>query len=207
MEKCERCGFEGEFVTEEYRDSKLIFCPDCYHHRTEHCEHQNKVLIRYETSIGLRVQYMCKDCLSLFGNAVKQDGLNLNSLKLIDKGKYDKWREDQDEAYRKRSAKLFELHSEWLSAQCSKKHQDYLKTIEWQEKRDEVLRRDNFTCQSCLKKRATQVHHLTYDHFGSEPLFDLISVCDECHQMISEMDEKKKNQPSRLTGRKLHQPE
>jgi 5-methylcytosine-specific restriction endonuclease McrA len=39
-------------------------------------------------------------------------------------------------------------------------------------------------CQS----RATQVHHLTYRHLGNEPLFELMAICRDCHEQLTEMD-------------------
>ena len=58
----------------------------------------------------------------------------------------------------------------------------YLLTDAWRTKRAQVLKRDNGLCQGCLKHQATQVHHLTYDHVGDELLFELASICDECHE-------------------------
>ena len=63
----------------------------------------------------------------------------------------------------------------------------YLGTNAWRIKREAVLERDNYTCQGCLKNKATQVHHLTYDRAGQEMLFDLISVCTQCHNLIHDL--------------------
>lgn len=52
----------------------------------------------------------------------------------------------------------------------------YLLTPKWQDKRERV--------QACLKRKATQAHHLTYKHVFDEPLFDLVAVCEICHQAI-----------------------
>ena len=59
---------------------------------------------------------------------------------------------------------------------------EYLQTDAWREKRAQALRRDNGVCQGCLERRATQVHHLTYAHVGNELLFELIAICEECHE-------------------------
>jgi hypothetical protein len=61
----------------------------------------------------------------------------------------------------------------------------YLNSTRWKVKRKKILRRDNYLCQSCLKEKATQVHHLTYARAGNEPLFDLTSVCQSCHEIIT----------------------
>lgn len=70
-------------------------------------------------------------------------------------------------------------------------HSAYLSSPAWRRRRKLVLERDRFTCQARLDgcgEMASQVHHLTYDHWQNEPLFDLISVCTECHESITGMD-------------------
>lgn len=69
-----------------------------------------------------------------------------------------------------------------------KLHGDYLRSPEWRAKRDAVLRRDGYMCQACLQNQAVQVHHKTYRHWGNEPLFDLVAVCEICHDEITKMD-------------------
>lgn len=64
------------------------------------------------------------------------------------------------------------------------RHEDYYHTPEWAEKRQQRLQIDNYICQACFKAKATQVHHLHYRTFGDEPMFDLVSVCQPCHQRI-----------------------
>jgi hypothetical protein len=63
------------------------------------------------------------------------------------------------------------------------KYYAYLLTPEWFAKRDAVMRRDNATCQYC-GKRATQVHHLTYDNIYNERMEDLVAICKPCHEKI-----------------------
>jgi 5-methylcytosine-specific restriction endonuclease McrA len=67
-------------------------------------------------------------------------------------------------------------------------YQDYLASNEWQEKRLEVLERDDFTCQHCGIE-ATEVHHLTYARIFHEALDDLVSLCRDCHAEIHDHDE------------------
>lgn len=74
------------------------------------------------------------------------------------------------------------------AAEFWSEYTEYLKSKEWQARREKVLRRDSYICQACLERRATQVHHLSYKHRGREPLFDLVAVCDECHEAITETE-------------------
>mgnify|MGYP005826888693 CR=1 FL=1 len=69
-----------------------------------------------------------------------------------------------------------EENEEWWA-----RYREYLKTSKWADKRARVLRRDNYLCQACCRRDATAVHHLTYTRVCSEPLFDLISICEVCH--------------------------
>jgi 5-methylcytosine-specific restriction endonuclease McrA len=60
----------------------------------------------------------------------------------------------------------------------------YLGSAFWREKSQYILERDNHTCQKCLKRRATQVHHLTYVRVFQEDPSDLVSLCQPCHAEI-----------------------
>lgn len=193
MKTCERCGFEGEFVTEEYGEYKITFCPDCYdidNTDNRFCKHEISTLIKYPVNGKFRVQNMCSSCFKLHGSFIKQSDLTLEKIKTIDKEKHDNYHSDLGEKYAKRHEAIRKKHLEWEKTIWFSQHNSYLKSMQWAEKRDEVLRRDSNLCQSCLKRKATQVHHLTYKHWMNEPLFELISVCNECHQSITEMDQK-----------------
>jgi len=61
---------------------------------------------------------------------------------------------------------------------------EYLRSPEWQSKRAKVLKRDGCLCQGCLDERATTAHHLSYKHVGHEFLFELTSVCGQCHERL-----------------------
>lgn len=188
MAKCEKCGFDGEFVIEEYGQSKLIICPDCYSFSYIYCEHKQSGLVKYLLNNTYRVRNICIDCHTLHGNFIKQAGLNINEIRTIDKTKYDQWVSDQSDKYQSRFSYLYQANQEREKKEWFDKHNEYLNSMEWKEKRDEVLSRDGYLCQACLKKRATQVHHTSYKHWKNEPLYELVSVCDECHEAITEMD-------------------
>ena len=75
---------------------------------------------------------------------------------------------------------------------------DYLMSVEWQKKRTERLRIDNFECQKCGRPMDLQVHHLNYDRIGNENVYtDLITLCKYCHKKIEDQkSEYKENQKS-----------
>lgn len=63
--------------------------------------------------------------------------------------------------------------------------QSYLRSPEWNTLRKAVLNRDNYTCQGCGDSGIPlEVHHTTYRDFRQEKLYQLVSVCRDCHQEI-----------------------
>lgn len=66
-------------------------------------------------------------------------------------------------------------------------YQDKWKDPRWQKKRLEILKRDEWRCQSCNDEKETlHVHHLTYlEHFENPwdyPDVYLITLCEHCHR-------------------------
>jgi 5-methylcytosine-specific restriction endonuclease McrA len=65
------------------------------------------------------------------------------------------------------------------------RYEKYLKSPEWQKKRSERLKIDNYKCQRCGYSYCLQVHHLNYDTLGHEDVYkDLITLCRPCHEEI-----------------------
>lgn len=60
----------------------------------------------------------------------------------------------------------------------------YLNSPEWQTKRQAVLYRDNYCCRVCKSNVNLQVHHIHYTSLGNEPLEDLVTLCEKCHQRL-----------------------
>jgi 5-methylcytosine-specific restriction endonuclease McrA len=67
-----------------------------------------------------------------------------------------------------------------------KRYNAHLSSAEWRALADRVLRRAGFVCEGCLEQRATQVHHMTYDHLGAEFAFELRALCKPCHDRFHE---------------------
>ena len=59
-------------------------------------------------------------------------------------------------------------------------HREYLNSPAWKEIRQKVLERDGYECQKCHNP-GSDVHHKTYEHWGKEPLDDLVTLCRPCH--------------------------
>jgi len=79
--------------------------------------------------------------------------------------------------------------------------EDYYRSSSWQRKRQQRLEHDNHACQACgitqqqlseLGWPPLQVHHKNagppdyrYPSFGNEQLCDLLSLCPDCHDGIT----------------------
>lgn len=61
-------------------------------------------------------------------------------------------------------------------------YREYLASYEWNLKRKKVLKRDEYRCQLCGVDTGLEVHHLTYKRVGDEALFDLVTLCFQCHR-------------------------
>ena len=60
----------------------------------------------------------------------------------------------------------------------------YLASAAWAQKRELVFRRARGFCEGCGLVPPDQVHHLTYEHVGSEFLFELLALCHSCHERL-----------------------
>ncbi len=72
-------------------------------------------------------------------------------------------------------------------------YSEYLNYPEWKSTRSEILRRDNYTCIKCKKKKAIyllHIHHLKYSGLPWEVNEnDLVTVCKSCHYKIHNNEE------------------
>lgn len=58
----------------------------------------------------------------------------------------------------------------------------YYVSEEWFAKRQLVFKRSAGMCEGCGIAKADQVHHMSYEHFGNEFLWELEAVCVPCHE-------------------------
>ena len=153
------------------------------------CEHPASE-IRYKVdSLGRRHYHnQCLTCGFAITSALKHDSVSdQDSVRPFNKLlEAAWWKARQERQHEIGAQQRSERERELLAL-----HGDYLKSPEWRAKRAAVLARDGCQCQAMLPgctKIATQAHHLTYDHWKNEPLFDLVSVCRSCHDEITDDD-------------------
>lgn len=96
----------------------------------------------------------------------------------------NRFRSDRSDSFNELVAIWNEVRETKRTAESSEwwdRYDAHLSSEVWREKREAVLLRDGHLCQGCLSRKAEEVHHLTYKNLGNELLFELVSLCHECH--------------------------
>ena len=126
-----------------------------------------------------QLREQCVDCGRLFGESVahsraRADTPNVDTAALQRSIAATKahWQRELEAWQEKRAA---EQRARRL------RYEQYLQSDEWASRRELVLQRANYLCEGCGLDRATEVHHLSYDHIGQEFLWELVAVCRRCH--------------------------
>lgn len=70
------------------------------------------------------------------------------------------------------------------SKESMEEYQNYLKSPQWKEIRERVMRRDGYVCQYCGAEKATSVHHWRYDNIFAPRMAELTSLCWPCHKSL-----------------------
>jgi len=152
------------------------------------CLHQNKRPVWTDHSAygdwlearALREQ--CPDCGRLFGQAVSHSkaGPHTPEADLKAAARYLELEQAERSAEALERQRLRDKQNEewwdWYNA--------YLRTDLWYERRVRVLKRANYICEGCGINRATAVHHLTYDNVCQEFLWQLVAICQDCHDRV-----------------------
>lgn len=66
----------------------------------------------------------------------------------------------------------------------SNKYKKYLLSIEWQNKREEILNINWYKCQRCSSTNNLHIHHWTYKRLYKENISDLFCLCSKCHTKL-----------------------
>ena len=59
---------------------------------------------------------------------------------------------------------------------------NYLSSPEWRTRRALVMERADGLCEGCRLVKASEVHHVSYEHAGNEFLWELRAMCRGCHE-------------------------
>lgn len=177
------CELSEKPITESFKSRTVIYCPECSKYTFDEvkCEHEY-FPVRFVLSNGaIQVRMLCNKCWSITPKSEPHAQFNMD---LLPCKKMESYREFIDSRYAAENEKV----KEFTDALCikadefnKKEYHAYLGSDMWRKKRDEVMKRDNYTCQIC-GIQAQNVHHLSYIHRGSEYMFELVSLCVKCHE-------------------------
>jgi len=151
--------------------------------RDSECEHgEYEWRCRPTSNDGYQVRKQCLDCGYVLGGSRKQspDDDKLACVDQYMRTKYEKSRkEEYDQIFLKYALLQRDKENSWFY-----EHKAYLNSSEWRCKRDLVLKRADGLCEGCRVNFATVVHHLKYDNWKNEFLFELVAVCRPCHDRL-----------------------
>lgn len=150
------------------------------------CYHTNKAVVWTAVAKDMQplatrvLRYQCLDCGMILGQSLPH-AMAESSTPDVDIAAAQAWAA-RDRAHwglhREESQRVRKLkQEEWWRT-----YNDYLASERWHDKRRKVLDRCKGICEGCGINRATEIHHLTYEHIGSELLWELAATCRECHE-------------------------
>ena len=192
--QCKKCN--GILTIEEKVYKKYQYCLLCYDtfedidYYPSCCKNPKLIKVRHKLSNDTyNVRDQCQTCGKIHTKSYSHKTYDPDSLPDSDVNFYDESINKKNEEYQSMKDWFFKDKTLHYSIETNYPgYLEYLKSEEWKNKRDIVFKRDNNICQSCLNNSADQVHHLTYRHIFNEPLFDLISICFDCHKIITDID-------------------
>lgn len=156
----------------------------------QECKHERQELRRGTNNAGMPVIRMqCLDCGLRIGNAVKRPP-NADELPEFDDAMHDAYNAARKAALEKVDQKYVDIQlRRWKGKEdgdsyYAQAHNAYLNSLAWKDRRRLVMERAQGLCEGCRKAAATEVHHLSYAHWGQELLFELVALCGNCHDRI-----------------------
>jgi 5-methylcytosine-specific restriction endonuclease McrA len=204
---CPKC--EHALTIEETNFFTIRICENCFEYsrvidRLECCKTPTYIPVKQLTTSGsIQVKEQCQNCGNVKASAIggyskeQKEALPILNTPLREL-RYTMLQQQYQDANKKvheGRSRLYEQKREDRRSNWLEEYSKYLSSPVWRNKRDLVLKRDNYLCQACLKNYATQVHHKSYefvDLAGSEPAFDLVAICTPCHERIEKLKEEKR---------------
>ena len=80
------------------------------------------------------------------------------------------------------------MPSKQVKVWSKQSYQDYLQSEHWTQFREQALAHYGSKCYICGDDdTAVEVHHNTYERLGGELMSDVIPLCRDCHQGVTDM--------------------
>ena len=147
--------------------------------RSKDCDHNSSTIRRRTVANGAkRYEKQCDRCGRSQSQPIKSNLAPDNC---------EPWNDEASRTYDDERSGTYEsiLHRHLeIQKRRGREYETYLRSSSWEVKRQKVLSRADYVCEGCLDRPATQVHHLTYEHIKKEFLFELVAVCEQCHERI-----------------------
>lgn len=89
------------------------------------------------------------------------------------------WQQRAERAQQQYSDQCKASDAEWWE-----RYETHMKSSKWRATAAKVMKRAGGICEGCGIASPRHVHHLTYERFGDEMLFDLVALCPDCHQKL-----------------------
>ncbi len=152
------------------------------------CKHPRTRLSRKQFSNGTwHFVRQCENCWAQVGNYLKKEEAAKEIKYFDDVPIFDEEASERavEDDWAARNA-LFQEARSRENAEWWQRYTAYLKTDAWRS-RSALVRKRNPTCEGCGLRPSTQAHHLTYKHVCNEFLWELVAVCDACHERAHEL--------------------
>lgn len=172
---------DGRKVEVRYTDKIKAELASNNEHRCDHARTELRVFPNRNGATHHKNQ--CMDCGKAVGNSVPKDGAADADLAPFDPSLAERYYE----ARRKRRDAIILKNAEAQKQEGddrAREYQAYLSSLEWKGRRSKVLARAQGMCEGCGDRKATEVHHLTYEHVFDEFLFELVALCRPCHERL-----------------------
>lgn len=163
------------------------------HWDSRHCKHDGPQQLRKRTVRLGGIQFV-EQCLRC-GAATTSPMARAKAIEAnggIEPPPFDdnlevKWRKD-GEGGAKKITGHFETLQDFHTAEFHNWYDVYLSSDEWAYKKSKVMQRANHLCEGCGDAKAQVVHHMTYKNVGNEFLFELVALCNPCHDRYHKGD-------------------
>jgi len=146
------------------------------------CRHDLVLTVKVSSNGGKTYYPQCKKC------GMQADYIGSSKLSIAEKSAAEQFNERASRAHWDAMQSHMAKWDASIRIRQKEKwwawYDQYLQSEIWRKKRVSVMARSNGICSACRCAQATQVHHMTYDRVGAEPLFDLVAVCDSCHEQL-----------------------
>ena len=158
------------------------------HKQKYRCNHPNTEL-RKRTKKNKAIAYVmqCLTCGKAIPREFSKDTALINNNNIEPKAFDEELKANWENSRNKEAALILGNDKDERDLRRSEFWQwydNYLSTPLWQKKRSLVFERAKGKCEGCRTNPAEKVHHLTYKHKGDEFLFELVAVCNECHDRL-----------------------